>query len=106
SCPEITSTLLLYSRCPHPEKLESLVLLRAVGDDNFLTVHLASPGAWPLLTTSCPGLAFRPIYRNRTTAWMQWPEQRRSSCRAGPSIPGQPPGECQSDQGNPSSNES
>ena len=35
---------------------------------------------------------FRPIYRNRTTAWMQELEQRKSSCRAGQSILGQPPG--------------
>ncbi|WP_257264300.1 hypothetical protein, partial [Endozoicomonas sp. ONNA2] len=34
---------------------------------------------------------FRPIYRNRTTAWMQELEQRRSSCRVGPSILGKPP---------------
>ena len=36
---------------------------------------------------------FRPVYRNRTTAWMQELEQRRSSCRVGQSILGQPPGE-------------
>ena len=35
---------------------------------------------------------FKPIYRNRTTAWMQKLEQRRSSCRVGQSILGQPPG--------------
>ena len=35
---------------------------------------------------------FRPIYRNRTTAGMQEPEQRTSSCRVGQSILGQPPG--------------
>ncbi|WP_257294005.1 hypothetical protein, partial [Endozoicomonas sp. YOMI1] len=34
---------------------------------------------------------FRPIYRNRTTAWMQELEQRRSSCRVGQTILGQPP---------------
>ncbi len=28
---------------------------------------------------------FRPIYCNRTTAWMQELEQRRSSCRVGQS---------------------